>query len=98
MNRSNGEEVAGDGLTLTLNGTTYAKGLGTHALSDVRYNASGCSRFKASIGLDDEVGSNGSVVFQVYADASVVYDSGLMTGVTTTQTIDVSLRPMGAPQ
>jgi hypothetical protein len=35
--QSNGENGVGDGRTLTLNGTTYAKGLGAHASSDVRY-------------------------------------------------------------
>src|SRR5262249_6254676 len=35
---SNGEQAAGDGRTLSLRGTTYAKGLGVHALSDISYN------------------------------------------------------------
>ena len=58
--KSNGENGAADGHTLTLNGTTYAKGLGTHAISDVRYAlGSNCTRFKASVGIDDEVGTRG---------------------------------------
>ena len=90
--QSNGESGSGDGRTLTLNGQTFAKGLGAHAASDVRYNLGGsCSRFKASVGVDDEVGTQGSVVFQVYADATKVYDSGAMTGATATQGVDVSV-------
>ena len=90
--RSNNDIAQGDGQTLTLNGTTYAKGLGAHAASDVRYVLGGnCTRFKASVGVDDEVGANGSVVFEVYADQTEVYDSGLMTGTTATRTIDVSI-------
>ena len=90
--KSNGGFSGGDGLTLTLNGTTYPKGLGVHAASDVQYFLGGtCSRFKASVGVDDEVGANGSVVFQVFADATKVYDSALMTGATATKTIDVSV-------
>ena len=90
--QSNGEAAAGDGTTLTLNGTTYAKGLGMHAASDVRYAISAdCTRFKAEVGVDDEVGANGSVVFEVYAGATKVYDSGVMTGSTATQPIDVSI-------
>jgi len=79
--QSNGEDLAGDGHTITLNGVTYAKGLGTHALADVRYavNAA-CSQFSAVVGLDDEVGSNGSVNFQVWTDGTLRYDSGVMTG------------------
>jgi alpha-galactosidase len=30
-NGSNGEDLAGDGATITLNGATYTKGLGVHA-------------------------------------------------------------------
>ena len=79
--KSNGGFAGGDGLTITLNGTTYAKGLGVHAASDVQYALGGtCTRFKASVGVDDEVGANGSVVFQVFADATKVYDSGADDG------------------
>src|SRR5687768_9983760 len=67
IDRSNGEAVAGDGRTLTLNGTTHAKGLGTHVASDIRYALGGtCSQFTAVVGIDDEVGANGSVTFQVW--------------------------------
>ena len=42
--RSNGEAGASDGEPITLNGVTYAKGLGAHAASDVRYALNGaCS-------------------------------------------------------
>ena len=60
-----------------MNGTTYAKGLGVHAVSEIRYALSRLQRFKAEVGMDDEVGSAGSVVFEVYADATKVFDSGL---------------------
>ena len=89
-NSSNGEQAADDGRTLTLDGTTYPKGLGVHSRSEVAYSVS-CSRFRASVGLDDEVGLSGSVVFQVYADANKVFDSGVMTGATATQAVDVSI-------
>jgi glucose/arabinose dehydrogenase len=90
--KSNGGSAAGDGRTITLNGTTYAKGLGAHAASEVRYNLGGnCARFTADVGVDDEVGTNGSVVFQVFADAVKLYDSGLMTGATATKTINVDV-------
>ena len=64
-----------------MNGVVYAKGLGTHAASDVRYTLAGtCSLFTATVGVDDEVGANGSVVFQVFTDGTKVYDSGVLTG------------------
>jgi hypothetical protein len=90
--KSNGEQAAGDGTTITLNAVTYAKGLGAHAASDVRYNIAGaCSAFNASVGVDDEVGTRGSVVFQVWLDGTKAYDSGTMTGTTATKTVNVSI-------
>ena len=78
--RSNGESGDSDGLPLTLNGVTYAKGLGAHAASDVRYALNGaCSMMTALVGVDDEMGDTGSVVFQVWVDGVQRYDSGVMT-------------------
>ncbi len=92
LDRSNGGFAGGDGATITLSGTTYAKGLGVHAASDVQYSLGGtCTRFKASVGIDDEVGANGTVVFQVFAGATKVYDSGVMTGATATKLVDASV-------
>ncbi|MBD0743384.1 NPCBM/NEW2 domain-containing protein [Streptomyces sp. CBMA152] len=78
--RSNGEQAAGDGHTLTIGGVTYAKGLGTHAPSDISYYLGGsCSTLGVDVGVDDEVTNNGSVVFQIWRDSTLVADSGLRT-------------------
>lgn len=58
-NRSNGEQAAGDGRTLTLNGRAYALGFGTHAGSELKFGLTGsggvaCTRFTTDIGVDDE--------------------------------------------
>ena len=53
--RSNGEQAAGDGKPITLNGTVFAKGLGIHAASDIRYTMSSCTTFTAKVGVDDEI-------------------------------------------
>lgn len=90
--RSNGELGDSDGATLTLNGATFPKGLGAHAFSDVRYSLSGsCSAFNATVGLDDEIGAMGSVVFQVYVDGVLRFDSGTMTGATASRSVSVSI-------
>jgi hypothetical protein len=90
--KSNGEINAGDGHTITLNGKTYAKGLGVHASSEVRFNLGGsCSAFTSDLGVDDEVGSNGSVVFQVWGDGLKLYDSGMLYGYSTTQQANVDI-------
>ena len=91
---SNGETAAGDGRTLTLDAIPYAKGLGVHAPSDVRYALGGsCSgKFIADVGVDDEVGSaGGSVVFQVFLDGVKAYDSGVMTHASPRQPVNVGV-------
>lgn len=43
---------------------TYEKGLGVHAYSKVSYYLGGnCSFFTSDVGVDDEAGERGSVVF-----------------------------------
>ncbi|MEV0717348.1 NPCBM/NEW2 domain-containing protein [Asanoa sp. NPDC050611] len=73
-NRANGEQAAGDGGTLTINGTTYAKGVGAHADSAVHlYLGRACPLFSASVGVDDEVSNAAaSVRFQVYGDGRLL--------------------------
>jgi len=89
---SNGEQAAGDGHTITIDGVGFAKGLGVHAASDVRYALSGnYSTFNADVGVDDEVNGNGSVTFEVWADGVKLYDSGLVTGGTAAKSIAVNV-------
>ncbi|WP_152396611.1 NPCBM/NEW2 domain-containing protein [Paenibacillus guangzhouensis] len=90
--QSNGESGSGDGHAITIDGTTYDKGLGTHADSAITYYIGGkFAKFIADVGIDDEVGDNGSVVFQVWADGIKVYDSGELTGSSPVQHIDVDI-------
>jgi len=78
--RSNGEQAAGDGRTLTIGGTTYARGLGVHARSEVRYYLGGrCTSFQAWVGLDDETGDNGSVTLEVWGNGMLA-SSGVVHG------------------
>jgi hypothetical protein len=89
---SNGEAAARDGSQLRIGGVSFAKGLGVHANSDVRYTMNGrCSTFSARVGVDDEVGSNGSVIFRVYADGVKLFDSGTKTGSTGASTVSVGV-------
>ncbi len=90
IDKSNGGPVAGDGSGLTLKGVTYPKGLGVYAPSEIIYKlAGGYSRFISDVGISS--GSTGSVIFQVWTDGTKVFDSGLMTGTSPTQKIDISL-------
>jgi hypothetical protein len=90
--RSNGELGANDGGTITLDGVPYAKGLGVHSDSQLFWQLNGrCTSFSAVIGVDDEVGAAGSVIFQVYVDGQLRYMSPTMTGSTTAQRIQVDV-------
>ena len=67
--RSNGEDAAGDGAVISLDGRRYAKGLGVHAHSVVTYDlTTPCTVFGADVGVDGEVGDRGSVDFRVSTD------------------------------
>jgi NPCBM/NEW2 domain/PA14 domain len=89
--RSNGEAAAGDGKPLTIQGATFAKGLGVHANSTITYTLlSTCPTFSAQVGVDDEIGNLGSVIFQVYGDGVKLYDSGIMTGADAAKPISVN--------
>ncbi len=80
------------GNTISLKGKTYTKGIGTHALSNITYNLNGkYTRFRSDVGVDDEVGANSSIVFQVWADGSKIFDSGIMNNASGPQAIDVSV-------
>ncbi len=93
IDKSNAEDAIGDGKTLTLNGVTFAKGLGTHASSEVIYNLTSnqYNTFKAKVGIDDEVpdGNCGSVVFKVYKDNVLAYTSSTLY--PSSATIDVNV-------
>jgi fibronectin type 3 domain-containing protein len=66
-----------NGNTITLRGTTYTKGLGVRANSDVIYNLAGqYTSFISDLGIDDEVGASGAAEFQIFADGNKIYDSG----------------------
>jgi alpha-glucosidase len=89
---SNGEQQAADGETITIAGQTFAKGLGVHAPSRVRYYLGGnCSAFHATVGVDDEAGTNGSVSFEVHADGAPVFESGVLTGAGGAEAVEVPL-------
>ncbi|MGI5236937.1 NPCBM/NEW2 domain-containing protein [Dactylosporangium sp. CA-139066] len=99
--RSNGEQAAGDGGTLNVGGTTFAKGIGAHADSAVHvYLGRACRTFTAQVGVDAEAGTNGSVRFAVYGDGRLLAYTGVKTGgqaptrltVSTAGYLDLELR------
>ncbi len=66
---------------LTLDGRSYAKGLGVHARSKVTYQLGQAYRsFAATIGIDDFTRPAGHVIFQVFGDDHELFNSGPITG------------------
>ena len=68
----------------------FEKGLGTHAESVciLFLNGKGIT-FKANVGVDDEVGTNGSVVFKVLGDGKQLYVSKTLHGGDEAETVEV---------
>jgi len=92
-NKSVGELADQDGKALTINGVSYAQGLGVHAASLLRYRLGGrCSHFTADIGLDDEsTAAGGSAVFEVLVDGTVKSQSAVLNhGTHVSVDVDVS--------
>ena len=88
-----GVNVSLDKKPLTIGGQTYQSGVGTHANSELLIDLQkGATRFTASVGVDSEKGSDGSVEFQVKADGKPVWTSGIMHGNEPAKKLDVNLR------
>ncbi|MCD4852604.1 NPCBM/NEW2 domain-containing protein [Arthrobacter sp. AK01] len=71
LDMSNGGQALGDAnrRPLTIGGTVYPKGIGTHAASSISYNLGGqCRQFLAQVGVDDTQGDRGRVDFKVLVD------------------------------
>ncbi len=80
-----------EGHPLTIGGNGFAKGLGTHANSRFEILLYGTSkRFTATVGVDDEVGERGSVVFVVKLDGKERFRSRVLHG-GESQDCDVDL-------
>jgi alpha-galactosidase len=78
-NTSNGEDRAGDGHRMSIEGARFARGLGVHAPSEIAFYLGGrCSSVITRVGVDDEKSTNGSVTFELWADGRKVADSGRM--------------------
>lgn len=80
LNKTNGANGDGDGSAITLKGTSYAKGLGVSANSEITYNIPQGQffRLRAKLGIGDEIlncNNTGGVVFKVFGDGNLIYTS-----------------------
>ena len=82
-----------EGHPLSIGGQPFAHGLGTHAQSTFRVALHGqAERFTAAVGVDDEVGQRGSVVFKLRGDGKLLWESGLLRGGEAAKAVTVDLR------
>jgi alpha-galactosidase len=80
---------------LTIHGVVYPHGLWVNSTGTIYYYLGGnCSQFTASLGLDDSDEGSGAVIYQVYADGTQVYDSGVVSN--STPTVQASVNVTGA--
>jgi hypothetical protein len=90
--RSNGERAPTDGNRITLGTTRYEHGIGAHAPSRIVIDLpQPCSLFLADVGIDEEVGDQGSVEFQVWSDGKMLASSGIVRGTETSVPIAADL-------
>jgi len=88
-----GVDKSVDGRPLSIGGRKFERGLGTHASSTLRVAVDGqAERFAAWVGVDDEIGKQGSVAFQVVGDGKTLWDSGEMRGGDAAREVSVDLK------
>ncbi len=86
----NGKNAAGG--TLTLDGETYAQGVGVHASSELVYAMKpNYRRFVALVGIDDQQFGHGSVKAEVYLGNHRIHSSPVLRGGDSPWHIDVPL-------
>ncbi|MDX2285916.1 MAG: NPCBM/NEW2 domain-containing protein [Bacteroidia bacterium] len=91
--RSNGELGAADGVTISIGGQKFEKGLGAHAYSRIVFKIGGAyERFLSTVGVDDEMGDWGSVQFQVWGDGWLLHSSPVLYNFDPGLDLDVNIR------
>jgi alpha-galactosidase len=85
------------GKPLCIAGRKFDRGLGTHAVSRLVIDLKGgADRFAAQVGLDDHAGKNatcnGSVVFGVFGDGRLLWNSGVMRWKQPAKLVDLNLK------
>ena len=83
------------GKPLSIGGHVFEKGVGVHAYSEGYIRLDGSKgRFTAYVGVDDNAGANSpaSVVFYVFTNKGIAFNSGLMQAGDAAKCVDVNLQ------
>jgi hypothetical protein len=82
------------GKPLQIGDRTFARGLGTHANSELTFELDRpCERFEAWVGVDSEISHTkaASVVFKILGDGRELFNSGVMRSETPAKRVSVAL-------
>ncbi len=86
-------DLAVSGRPLRLGGRTYSRGLGMHSRTEATYSLDGkYAQFASLVGMDDAVADQGSVVFRVYGDEKLLYQSSIVRGGETPIEVKVDVK------
>ncbi|GAA5494893.1 hypothetical protein Rhal01_01058 [Rubritalea halochordaticola] len=81
------------GKTLSVNEQTYEKGIGALSGSEIVYTLDGSwDVLKGHVGMDDEVGDGGSVMFRVYGDGKLIFESPEQDGKSIKQLMELNIK------
>jgi hypothetical protein len=86
------------GKPLQIGDRKFARGLGTHAASELVYELDRpCERFEAWVGIDAEISYTkaASVIFKVLGDGRELFNSGVMRSDTPAKRVSVGLSGVG---
>lgn len=82
-----------EGNHLKVGGKSFARGVGTHAVSKIMFDLQQAGqKFSALVGVDDEAGDKASVEFYVLGDQKVLWQSGLMKKGDAARKVEISLK------
>ena len=80
-------------LHLRIKGVDYARGLGHHAPGQILVDlAGGYDRFEAEVGVQEQGSNIGTVVFHVFVDDVLRFDSGVMHEADAAKKVSVDVR------
>lgn len=77
---------------MTIAGKTYKHGVGSHAPGALYFELDGqAKRFRAEVGVDDEVGDKGSIAVKAYGDGKLLFESPVVRGGEKPAKVDLDL-------
>ncbi|MFN3648838.1 MAG: NPCBM/NEW2 domain-containing protein [Armatimonadota bacterium] len=87
------QNQSASGRPLRLRGRTYTRGLGMRSRSQVTYTLDGSfAKLVSLVGIDDEVGRGGSVVYRVFGDDKLLWESPIVRGGDAPLPVEVPLK------